>query len=112
VIASSGGLVGLILHAPFLDLTGEATLEDAVSHIVHMRDVMGIDHVGIGSDFDGLTQPVEGLEDPTRFPELAAALLRAGLTDQDVRDVMGENAVRLLGTLPRAGAGAHDTATP
>jgi len=64
-------------------------------HIEHIRQVAGIDHVGLGSDFDGITEVPVGLEDVSKFPDLIAELLRRGWSDadvkKDVRKVAGLN---------------------
>jgi membrane dipeptidase len=74
----------------------KATLKQAADHIEHVRDVAGIDHVGLGSDFDGITDVPVGLEDVSKFPDLLAELLRRGWSEADVRKVAGSNALRLL----------------
>jgi len=58
--------------------------------------VVGVNHVGLGSDFDGITEVPVGLEDVSKFPDLIAELLRRGWTEQDVRKVAGLNALRVL----------------
>ncbi len=68
-----------------------ATLSQVADHIEHIRDVAGIDHVGIGSDFDGITEVVVGLEDVSKFPALFAELARRGWSDEDMRKLAGEN---------------------
>jgi membrane dipeptidase len=70
-----------------------ATLADVVAHIEHVRRVAGIDHVGIGSDYDGATMP-EGLEDVSTFPILLAELSRRGWSESDLRKLAGENVLR------------------
>ena len=72
----------------------EATLSDVADHIEHIRDVAGVDHVGIGSDFDGATTPA-GLEDVSTFPALLAELSRRGWTEADLRKLAGENVLRV-----------------
>jgi membrane dipeptidase len=74
----------------------KATLKQAADHIEHIRDVAGVDHVGLGSDFDGITDVPVGLEDVSKFPDLVAELLRRGWSDADVRKVVGLNALRVL----------------
>jgi membrane dipeptidase len=74
----------------------KATLAQVADHIQHIRDVAGIDHVGLGSDFDGITEVPVGLEDVSKFPDLIAELLRRGWTDLDVKKVAGLNALRVL----------------
>lgn len=73
-----------------------ATLAGVADHIDHLRDVMGIDHVGIGSDFDGGEPLPDGLGDVSCFPALIAELLRRGYSDDDVRKVAGGNVLRAL----------------
>jgi membrane dipeptidase len=73
-----------------------ATLSQVADHIDHLRDVAGIDHVGIGSDFDGGEALPVGLGDVSRFPALLGELLRRGYSDDDVRKVAGGNLLRAL----------------
>ncbi|HET7620554.1 MAG TPA: dipeptidase [Gemmatimonadaceae bacterium] len=68
-----------------------ATISQVADHIEHIRDVAGIDHVGIGSDFDGITEVVVGLEDVSKFPALFAELARRGWSDEDLKKLAGEN---------------------
>lgn len=72
------------------------TLATAADHIDHIVKVAGIDHVGLGSDFDGVTSLPEGLEDVSRFPMLTAELLRRGYSDADVRKILGGNILRVM----------------
>jgi membrane dipeptidase len=73
-----------------------ATIDDVVAHIDHAVKVAGIDHVGIGSDFDGISGPPKGLEDISKMPYLVAALLRKGYSDEDVKKIMGGNTLRVM----------------
>lgn len=73
-----------------------ATLADAADHIDHIRRVAGIDHVGLGGDFDGIDTVVLGLEDVSTYPALTAELLRRGYTDDDIRKVIGGNILRVM----------------
>jgi membrane dipeptidase len=73
-----------------------ATLIQVADHIDHIRDVAGIDHIGLGGDFDGITQVVLGLEDVATYPDLLAELLRRGYSDDDVRKIAGRNILRVL----------------
>jgi membrane dipeptidase len=72
------------------------TLATAADHIDHVVKLAGIDHVGLGSDFDGVTSLPEGLEDVSRFPHLTAELLRRGYSDADVRKILGGNILRVM----------------
>ena len=73
-----------------------ATVADVADHIEHIRDVAGIDHVGLGSDFDGIPTYVEGLEDVSTFPVLFAELSRRGWSDEDMKKLAGENLLRVM----------------
>ena len=73
-----------------------ATLAEAADHIDHIRKVAGIDHIGLGSDFDGITMVPGGLEDVSKYPALVAELLRRGYKDDDVKKILGENTLRVM----------------
>ena len=73
-----------------------ATLSEVADQIDHVRKVAGVDHVGIGSDFDGITEVVQGLEDVSKFPALFAELARRGWSDDDLRKLAGENLLRVF----------------
>ena len=81
-----------------------ATLKQAADHIEHIRDVAGVDHVGLGSDFDGITDVPVGLEDVSKFPDLVAELLRRGWSEADVRKVVGLNCLALMRAAERVAA--------
>jgi membrane dipeptidase len=73
-----------------------ATLSQVADQIEYVRKVAGVDHVGIGSDFDGITEVVQGLEDVSTFPVLFAELARRGWSDNDLRKLAGENFLRVF----------------
>lgn len=74
-----------------------ATVSDVADHIDRAVELAGVDHVGLGSDFDGVgpTLPI-GLKDVSQYPNLIAELLRRGYRDEDVRKICGENALRAM----------------
>jgi membrane dipeptidase len=72
-----------------------ATLADVADHIEYIRDVAGIDHVGIGGDFDGITSTPVGLEDVSTYPALLAELSLRGWSEAELRKVAGENLLRV-----------------
>jgi membrane dipeptidase len=74
--------------------------EKIVEHIDHAVKVAGVDHVGLGSDFDGATMPI-GLEDASKLPKITEALLARGYSEQDVRKILGENILRVMGEVER-----------
>ena len=69
---------------------------EIVDHIDHMVSVAGVDHVGLGSDFDGATMP-EGMEDCTKVPLITDELLRRGYGESDIRKILGDNFMRVMG---------------
>jgi membrane dipeptidase len=73
-----------------------ATLHQVADHVDHVREVAGIDHVGIGGDFDGVPELPVGLEDAAAYPRLFAELRRRGYSDADLVKVAGRNALRVL----------------
>jgi membrane dipeptidase len=73
-----------------------ATLAQVADHIEHIRTVAGIDHVGLGGDFDGITSVVLGLEDVSTYPALIAELLKRGWTDADVGKLTWHNLLRVM----------------
>jgi membrane dipeptidase len=73
-----------------------ATLSQVADQIEYVRKVAGVDHVGIGGDFDGITEVVQGLEDVSTYPALFAELARRGWSDLDLRKLAGENLLRVF----------------
>ena len=73
-----------------------ATIDDVVAHIDHAVKIAGIDHVGIGSDFDGIDSVPKGLEDISKMPQLAAALRKKGYSEVDIRKIWGGNVLRVF----------------
>jgi membrane dipeptidase len=73
-----------------------ATLSDVANHIDHIRNLVGVDHIGVGSDFDGFTGAVRGLEDVSKYPDLLAELLRRGYSKEDVKKIAGLNLLRVM----------------
>ncbi len=73
-----------------------ATLADVANHVDHIRKVAGVDHIGIGGDFDGITSVPVGLENVSTYPALTAELLKRGYSDSDVRKILGLNVLRAM----------------
>jgi membrane dipeptidase len=73
-----------------------AHLSDAADHIDHIRQVAGIDHVGLGGDFDGIESVVQGLENVSTYPALTVELLKRGYKDEEIRKLLGQNVLRVL----------------
>jgi len=71
-----------------------------IEHIDHAVKLVGADHVGLGSDFDGANMPY-GMEDVTKLPQITEALLRKGYSEGDVKKILGENTLRVMGEVER-----------
>lgn len=78
-----------------------ATIQDAADHIDHIRSLAGVDHIGLGGDFDGITAVVQGLEDVSAYPALTAELLRRGYKDDDILKITGQNILRVMKSVER-----------
>jgi membrane dipeptidase len=89
-----------------------ATLAQVADHIEHIRRVAGADHVGIGGDFDGIEDVVQGLEDVSRYPALFAELARRGWSDADLRKLAGENVLRVFSQAEQVAARVQRTRAP
>ncbi len=79
------------------------TYEKVIEHIDHAVKLVGADHVGLGSDFDGANMP-EGLEDASRLPKITEALMRKGYSDSDIKKILGENTLRVMETAEKVSA--------
>ncbi|MDZ4363211.1 dipeptidase [Brevundimonas sp.] len=85
-----------------------ATLADVADHIEHVRDVAGIDHVGIGGDFDGVDSLPAGLEGVETYPALLSELIRRGWSEADIRKLAGENLLRVMRAVEAVAASQRD----
>ncbi len=94
-LADCGGVIGINLYTQFLK-GDTADLMDVVKHIDHICQLVGPDHVGIGSDFDGCESVPKGLEDVTKLSDIAWALQGKGYNSMDVEKIMGGNFVRVI----------------
>jgi membrane dipeptidase len=90
----------------------QATLKQVADHIEHVRKVAGVDHVGIGSDFDGIDTTPVGLEDASKFPDLFAELIRRGWSDADLKKLAGQNLLRALRAAEATAARLQKTREP
>lgn len=80
------------------------TLAQVVRHIKHIGELIGYDHVGLGTDYDGIESTPKGLEDVSKFPDLVAALLEAGVSDADAAKIVGRNLLRVWDEVDRVAA--------
>ena len=87
-------------------------INDVADHIDHIRAVAGVDHVGLGSDFDGIPETPVGLDGVDKFPDLLLELLRRGWSDADIAKVAGGNILRVMAEAERVAARLQQTETP
>jgi microsomal dipeptidase-like Zn-dependent dipeptidase/anthranilate/para-aminobenzoate synthase component II len=94
-LAKKGGVMQITLYSGFLRSDGEATMEDAIAHLEHAIEVMGIDHVGIGTDFDG-DGGIRGLANSSELLNLTRQLMSRGYSDDDIHKIWGGNFLHLM----------------
>jgi membrane dipeptidase len=90
----------------------EATLDQVVKHIMHIGELIGYEHVGIGTDFDGIEDVPKGLEDVSKYPDLVAALLENGVSASHIRGIIGGNVLRVWAEVDRIAAVMQATMAP
>ncbi|HEU5469871.1 MAG TPA: dipeptidase [Actinophytocola sp.] len=95
-LPENGGVCMVTFVSQFVSSALPATVSDVVAHVEHAREIAGIDHIGIGGDFDGTSSLPEGLEDVSRYPALFDALLTRGWTEDDCAKLAGRNILRVL----------------
>jgi membrane dipeptidase len=95
-IAQRGGVIGVVFYPSFLTSSATATLDDVIRHIDYIKNLVGVDYIALGSDFDGIERWPVGLEDVTKFPSVTAALLQRGYSRDDVRKILGGNFMRVF----------------
>ncbi len=107
-IAASDGVAGINFYHDYVRAGGKATMADVVKQALYMVKIAGVDHVGLGSDFDG-GPPAKGLEDASFYPAFAKALSDAGLSAGDVHKIFSENVKRVLRWRPSQSEAASPT---
>lgn len=103
-IAKNGGMIGINYYYGYLVEESENTSETKekrdyrviVDHIDHAVKIAGIDHVGLGSDFDGIRNLPAGIEDISSVPVITKELVARGYSEQDIRKILGENLMRVF----------------
>ncbi|XP_071512537.1 uncharacterized protein [Panulirus ornatus] len=96
-VAMNGGVVMVSFYNHFLTCSEHATVRDVVDHINHVRQIAGVQHVGIGADFDGVNKLPNGLEDVSRYPHLFAELLSdSSWSIEDLKMLAGQNLLRVM----------------
>lgn len=104
-LAQAGGVAQITLYHGFLRKEGEADIRDAMAHLNHAIDVMGIDHVGLGTDFDG-DGGIKGLADASELINFTTALLQQRFSKADIKKIWGENWLRVMRQVQAAKQGA------
>ena len=94
-LAAKGGVAHTTLYYGFLVKEGEADIMDAIAHLEHAIDIMGIDHVGLGTDFDG-DGGIRGLADSSEMIQFTLQLLRRRYSEQDIAKIWGGNWLRVM----------------
>lgn len=95
-LAENGGVMGINFYPPFLVRRGRAALTDVLDHIDHAVQLVGPEHVGLGSDFDGIDMVPAGLEDVTKMPALTDGLVRRGYDKHSISLILGGNFLRVF----------------
>jgi membrane dipeptidase len=88
------------------------SIDRVAEHIEHVRDVAGVDHVGLGGDFDGNDRWPQGLQDVADYPNLFALLIRRGWNDADLKKLAGENLLRVFSRAEAVAAELQKTTPP
>ncbi len=94
-LAAKGGVMQVTLYPGFLVKDGEATIEDAMRHLEHAIDVMGIDHVGLGTDFDG-DGGIRGLANSSELTNYTRQLMASSFSQEDIQKIWGGNFLRVM----------------
>lgn len=95
-LAKNGGVMGMNFCAAFVREDGQPSLDDLLNHIDHIVQLVGPEHVGLGSDFDGISAAPEGLSDASKMPLITEGLVKRGYSDQQIRLILGENYLRVF----------------
>lgn len=95
-IAAKGGHIGLNFAPEFLTKNKRAKIDDVIRHIDYIRELVGIESISLGTDYDGISTTPEGLEDISKLPQLARALLDRGYSKEDIAKIFKNNWVNFL----------------
>ncbi|MCK4399789.1 membrane dipeptidase, partial [Candidatus Bathyarchaeota archaeon] len=88
-------VMGMNFAPSFVD-KDKATVEKMVDHVDHIVGLVGPDHVGLGSDFDGIGSTPEGLEDVSKMPNMTRVMVGRGYSDEDILKILGGNHLRVF----------------
>ncbi len=117
-LAQKGGVIQINIYCAFVaqepanlpaGTPMHAQLSDVVAHIDHVRQIAGIDAIGLGTDFDGITCAPVGLDDVSKFPNLTRALLEKGYSPADIKKIYGGNTLRVMRQVEKVSAQLKQT---
>jgi microsomal dipeptidase-like Zn-dependent dipeptidase len=100
-LAQKGGVAQITLYPGFLRTQGEATIIDALRHLEHAIEIMGIDHVGVGTDFDG-DGGVRGMADASEMINFTRHLMSRRYSERDIQKIWGGNWIRVMAQIQAA----------
>jgi membrane dipeptidase len=97
-LKENGGIVMISFYPSYTrcDDPNLSSLEDVADHVQYVGNLIGYEHVGFGSDFDGMPAGIRGLEDVSKYPDLVAELLRRNVSVKDLAGVVGKNILRVM----------------
>lgn len=113
LVKTNNGLVMVNFASGFINCTSStATLSQVADHILHIANISGWDCVGIGADYDGVTNLPVGLEDVSKYPQLVAELIRRGVSDSNIVKFLGGNLLRVFSEVEEIAAKLQETTIP
>eukprot|EP01027_Heterolobosea_sp_BB2_P010955 GEZU01015989.1.p1 GENE.GEZU01015989.1~~GEZU01015989.1.p1 ORF type:complete len:550 (-),score=123.94 GEZU01015989.1:44-1693(-) len=105
------GIVMINFYPHFVACGANATLSQVADHVDHVKDLVGIDYIGIGTNYDGIEVTPRGLEDTSKVVELSAELFRRGYSDEDVAKIIGGNILRVMREVEAVSAKLNNPST-
>eukprot|EP01112_Ceratiomyxa_fruticulosa_P014617 TRINITY_DN4203_c0_g1_i1.p1 TRINITY_DN4203_c0_g1~~TRINITY_DN4203_c0_g1_i1.p1 ORF type:complete len:278 (-),score=45.46 TRINITY_DN4203_c0_g1_i1:66-899(-) len=97
-LPKNGGVIMVVFYPNFVceePFIGNCSIFDMIAHIDYIKNLIGIDYIGFGSDFDGIPRVLQGLEDVSKYPVLMAELIKKGYSDSDILKISGQNILRV-----------------
>lgn len=104
----NGGVVMVNFYNDYVTCRKDATLSDVADHIDHIKEVAGIDHVGLGGDYDGVPRVPTGLEDVSTYPKLVEELLRRGYSNAEASKIVGGNLITAMEKMEKVAEGKKE----
>jgi len=111
-VKENEGIVMINFYTPYVSCEEVATLSHVADHMDYIKRMIGIDYVGLGSDFDGINRLPRGLEDVSKYPDLFAELIIRGWTDTEVKKAAGLNLLRVMKAVEEIRDRLQDKVTP